>query len=402
MQTFEPIPYQPPSWALKGVSQHAVPTHRIPLGRLNTPIHRWNVPGIPSDGPEIYIKRDDLTGLQLSGNKIRKLEFILAQAKTAGHDSIITLGGIQSNHARATAVAASYIGLETHLILRTSRALADSDPGLAGNLLVERLIGAHLHLVTKEEYTRVGQAALSANLCEKLQSQGLNPYVIPVGGSSALGTWGYLSFMDELKHQMEQNTHENNQVPQFTDIAMACGSGGTTAGIALGNYLSGLHLRVSAYMVCDDQGYFEGYIDNVFKELGATPEKLRNSNSSRSNHHDGKSGGESFEKCGDRGPTATNLIRFIQAKGQGYALSRQEELQTVLDVAITTSIVLDPVYTGKAIHALIEEIKKNPREWTGRKILFIHTGGLLGLYDAAPQLQPLIEAAGKVHRMHVP
>jgi len=395
MQTFEPIPYQAPSWALKGLSQQAVPTHRIPLGRLNTPIHRWNLPGIPPDGPEIYIKRDDLTGLQLSGNKIRKLEFILAQAKAGGYDSIITLGGIQSNHARATAVAASYIGLESHLILRTSRALVDSDPGLTGNLLVERLIGVNLHLVTKEEYSRIGQAALAANLLEKLQSQGLNPYVIPVGGSSALGTWGYLSMMDELKHQMELTNSEKDHVPQFTDIVMACGSGGTTAGIALGNYLSGLNLRVSAYMVCDEQGYFEEYIDNLFKELGATPEKLQSTGSNNS----GSS--ESFGS-GHKGPAAADLIRFVQAKGQGYALSRQEELQTVLDVAMATSIVLDPVYTGKAIHALIKDIQHNSQNWKDRKVLFIHTGGLLGLYDAAPQLQPLVEATEKVHRMQVP
>lgn len=252
MQTFEPIPYQAPSWALKVVSPHAVPTHRIPLGRMNTPIHRWHLPGLPADGPEIFIKRDDLTGLQLSGNKIRKLEFILAQAKALGHDSIITLGGIQSNHARATAVAAKYVGLEAHLILRTSRALVDSDPGLAGNLLVERLIGSTIHLVSKEEYTRVGQAKLGADLLEKLRSQGLNPYLIPVGGSSALGTWGYISMMEELQQQMAENDIG------LTDIAMACGSGGTTAGIALGNYLSGLNLRVSAIWCAMIKGILNG------------------------------------------------------------------------------------------------------------------------------------------------
>jgi D-cysteine desulfhydrase len=369
MQTFEPIPCQAPAWALNGVSTAAVPTHRIPLGRFPTPLHRWHLPGLPEDGPEVYIKRDDLTGLQLSGNKIRKLEFILAEAKAKGHDSIITLGGLQSNHARATAVAAKYVGLEAHLILRTSRALVDADPGLAGNLLVERLIGAKLHLVTKEEYSQFGQATLGANLLTQLRSQGRNPYLIPVGGSSALGTWGYISMMDELKQQLNELMNENSEI-QFTDIVMACGSGGTTAGIALGNHLSGLNLRVSAYMVCDDQSYFENYIDNLFKELGATV-------------------------------GAAELIRFVQAKGAGYALSRQEELQTVLDIAEATGLVLDPVYTGKAAHQLVKDIKENPEDWKGRKVLFIHTGGLLGLYDAAPQLQPLVEATGKVHRMHV-
>lgn len=322
----------------------------------------------------MYIKRDDLTGLQLSGNKIRKLEFILAEAKAAGHDSVITLGGIQSNHARATAVAASYLGLQPHLILRTSRAQLSKglDPGLTGNLLVERLIGATIHLVTKEEYSMVGQAALGAKMVENLRAQGLNPYLIPVGGSSALGTWGYLSMIEELAGQIAT---EGDDGVQFTDIAMACGSGGTTAGIALGNHLSGLGLKVHAYMVCDDERYFTEYIDGLLQELGATRDRI--------------------------GASAADLCRYVQAKGQGYALSRQEELQTVVDVATSTGIVLDPVYTGKAVHGMLSEMAADPEAWRGRKVLFIHTGGLLGLYEAAPQLQPLIEKTGRVHRMEV-
>ena len=323
---------------------------------------------LPTDGPQIFIKRDDLTGMELSGNKIRKLEFILAAAKAAGHDSVITLGGAQSNHARATAVAASLCGLQTHLILRTSRALVDRDPGLVGNLLVERLIGAHIHLVTKEEYSGQGQAALGAALLTQLQAEGLNPVLIPVGGSSALGTWGYISAMAELKQQMQLDT-----TIQFTDIVMACGSGGTTAGIALGNHLSGLRVRVTGYMVCDDEEYFENYLNGLFQELGATTERI--------------------------GASAADLVRFVQAKGAGYALSRPEELQTLQRVAEATAIVLDPVYTGKAMHALLQEIYNDPEAWRGRKVLFVHTGGLLGLYDAVPQLQPLVEATGRVHRL---
>ncbi|CAI7773198.1 unnamed protein product, partial [Closterium sp. NIES-53] len=133
--------------------------------------------------------RDDLSGMELSGNKVRKLEFLLADALAKGADTLITIGGIQSNHCRATAVAARLAGLEAHLILRTSRALADSDPGLEGNLLVERMVGARVHLVTKEEYAKHGSEHLGNVLAQRLAAEGRKPYVIPVGGSNALGAW---------------------------------------------------------------------------------------------------------------------------------------------------------------------------------------------------------------------
>jgi D-cysteine desulfhydrase len=110
-------PYQPPQWARH---LEPAPPKRMNLGQFPTPIHRWALPDLP-EGLEVYIKRDDLTGLQLSGNKVRKLEFLIADAKAKGADCVITIGGIQSNHCRATAVAAKYAGLDTHLILRTSK-----------------------------------------------------------------------------------------------------------------------------------------------------------------------------------------------------------------------------------------------------------------------------------------
>lgn len=366
MASIEVHPYTPPQWAVHGLPATAVPSHRISLGLLPTPIHRWHVSGLP-EGVELYIKRDDLTGMQLSGNKVRKLEFILAEAKAQGHDSVITLGGIQSNHARATAVAARYLGLDAHLILRTSRALVDQDPGLNGNLMVERLMGAHMHLVTKEEYTRLGQTALGSALMETLRRQGRNPYLIPVGGSSPLGTWGYIEMFRELLDQIE------SQGLQATDIVIACGSGGTTGGLALGNHLSGAGLRVTGYMVCDDEGYFTQYIDDLFIKMGFARNRL--------------------------GSGVASMCRFVQAKGNGYALSRKEELETVAEVAAATGIITDPVYTGKALNGLLKELRTDGDAWKGRKIVFVHTGGLLGLFESAPQLQPLVESWGRVHRM---
>ncbi|KAK9846169.1 hypothetical protein WJX84_000841 [Apatococcus fuscideae] len=332
--------YTPPSWA----RQLQVPSHRYCLTHLPTPIHSWALPGLPA-GVEVCVKRDDLTGMQLSGNKVRKLEFLLAEAKRAGKDSVITLGGIQSNHCRATAVAARYLGLECHLILRNSRQLADQDPGLTGNLLLDRMVGAHIHQVTKEEYTRLGSTPLGQQLEQKLRAEGRNPMVIPVGGSSSLGTWGYIEAMQEITEQAGERP--------FTDIAMACGSGGTAAG-----------------------------------GLGATKEAV--------------------------GTDARGMLEVHQAKGSGYAMSQPEELETApsggpADRALPhppqtsahrmQGIVLDPVYSAKAVHGLIHLIQSRPEAWQGRRILFIHTGGLLGMYDKTDQLQPLIEKLGTSHRL---
>ena len=128
----EPVPYAPSApWIARGLG--ALPATRIPLALLPTPLHRWRLGGLVPEGVELFIKRDDLTGAaELSGNKVRKLEFLLAEARAAGADCVVTLGGIQSNHARATAAAARVAGLDAHLVLRTARARVDDDPGIDG------------------------------------------------------------------------------------------------------------------------------------------------------------------------------------------------------------------------------------------------------------------------------
>uniref|UniRef100_A0A1D2ADP8 Tryptophan synthase beta chain-like PALP domain-containing protein n=1 Tax=Auxenochlorella protothecoides TaxID=3075 RepID=A0A1D2ADP8_AUXPR len=355
--------YTPPSWAAHLPNP---PTQRLRLAVTPSLLHPWPLPGLPP-GLELFIKRDDLTGMQLSGNKVRKLEFLLAKAKAEGHDSVITIGGIQSNHARATAVAARYCGLDSHLILRTSRLAADSDPGLVGNLLVERLVGAHIHTVTKEEYAAAGSRALTAQLERQLRGQGANPYVIPVGGSNGLGTWGYLSFVEELRGQAADLG--------LTDIVLACGSGSTAAGIALGSHLAGLGVRVHGYAVCDSEDYFYAFIDDLLDQVA--PAEARG------------------------GAGARDLIRIAEAKGVGYGISTDEELATVLDAAQATGIILDPVYTCKALHGWLADVAADPAAWAQRRVLFVHTGGLLGMYDKAEQLQGPVQALQRAHRLHV-
>ncbi|KAL2461871.1 Bifunctional D-cysteine desulfhydrase/1-aminocyclopropane-1-carboxylate deaminase [Abeliophyllum distichum] len=253
-------PYVPPSWASH---LNPIPSHIFSLGHFPTPIHKWNLPNLPK-GTEVYIKRDDLSGMQLSGNKVRKLEFLLADAVAQGADCIITIGGIQSNHCRATAVAAKYLNLDCYVILRTSKVLMDKDPGLTGNLLVERLVGAHIDLVSKEEYSKVGSVALTDILKAKLLSEGRKPYVIPVGGSNSLGTWGYIEAIREIKEQL----HGGNDVV-FDDIIVACGSGATIAGLSVGSWLCDLKAIVHAYCVCDDPEYFYEYAQGLLDGLQA-------------------------------------------------------------------------------------------------------------------------------------
>ncbi|XP_022726213.1 bifunctional D-cysteine desulfhydrase/1-aminocyclopropane-1-carboxylate deaminase, mitochondrial isoform X2 [Durio zibethinus] len=321
-------PYSPPSW---GSHLKPIPSHVFSLGHLPTPIHRWNLPNLPQN-TEVWLKRDDLSGMQLSGNKVRKLEFLLAEAVAQGADCIITIGGIQSNHCRATAVAAKYLNLDSYLILRTSKLLVDKDPGLTGNLLVERFVGAHIQLISKEEYAKIGSVALTNVLKEQLLKGGRKPYVIPVGGSNSLGTCG-----------------------------------GTVAGLSLGSWLGALNAKVHAFCVCDDPIYFYDFVQGLIDGLQA-------------------------------GVDARDIVSILNAKGLGYAINTSEELKFVKEIAEATGVVLDPVYSGKAAYGMMKDMAENPKKWEGRKVLFIHTGGLFGLFDKVDQMAPLV---GNWHRMDV-
>ncbi|GLT74171.1 hypothetical protein SLA2020_459840 [Shorea laevis] len=350
-------PYTPPSWALH---LSPIPSHVFSLGHLPTPIHKWNLPNLPNN-TEVWLKRDDLSGMQLSGNKVRKLEFLLADAVAQGADCIITIGGIQSNHCRATAVAAKYLNLDCYVILRTSKVLVDQDPGLVGNLLVERLVGAHVQLISKEEYAKIGSVALTNVLKDKLLKEGRRPYVIPVGGSNSLGTWGYIEAIREIEQQVQTSTSK------FDDIVVACGSGGTIAGLSLGSWLGPLRAKVHAFSVCDDPDYFYNFVQGLIDGLNA-------------------------------GVNSCDIVEVINAKGQGYAMSTHEELKFVKEIAAATGVVLDPVYSGKAAYGMMKDMAENPKKWEGRKVLFIHTGGLLGLFDKVDQMSPLV---GNWQRMDV-
>ncbi|KAB5531724.1 hypothetical protein DKX38_018394 [Salix brachista] len=380
--------YAPPSWASL---LNPIPSHIFSLGHLPTPIHKWNLPNLPAN-TEVYLKRDDLSGMQMSGNKVRKLEFLMADAVAQGADCIITIGGIQSNHCRATAVAAKYLNLDCYLILRTSKVVVDKDPGLTGNLLVERLIGANVQLISKEEYAQIGSVVfmeevtlheipfsavifttclhllisvslknLTNDLKEKLVKEGRKPYVIPVGGSNSLGTWGYIEAIREIEQQVQSTTGRI----KFDDIVVACGSGATIAGLALGSWLGSLKAKVHAFAVCDDPDYFYNFVQDLIDGLKA-------------------------------GVDSHDIVNIQNAKGLGYAINTSEELKFVKQIATATGVVLDPVYSGKAAYGMMNDMAENPKNWEGRKVLFIHTGGLLGLFDKVDQMSSLVENWGRM------
>ncbi|HKE14105.1 MAG TPA: D-cysteine desulfhydrase family protein [Kofleriaceae bacterium] len=331
---------------------------RIPLARLPTPLERLERTG-DRLGVELLVKRDDLTGAELSGNKVRKLEFLLADARSQGCDTVITCGGEQSNHCRATALASSRVGMRSHLLLRTAD--PGRPPAATGNILLDRLAGAELQWITLAEWAR--RDALMAEAAARLARAGRRPYIIPEGGSNALGAWGY------VRAAAEELDGELSALPaRPTTVVHACGSGGTGAGLVLGAALCGWRergIRVVGVNVCDDRDYFVRAIGGI---------------------------------CGDfarRAPLRGLSIRDEDIDildgyvGRGYAKSRPEELQDMIALARAEGVILDPVYTGKAFHALVQELARN-RDRFGSRVVFIHTGGMFGLFPIADQLAPLL------------
>ena len=300
----------------------------------------------------LLCKRDDLTGAALSGNKVRKLEFLLARAIGQGCAGVITTGGQQSNHARATAVAATRLGLRCHLVLRTTD--PDTPPAPVANILLDRLVGATVRWISREEYA--DRDAIMAREAARLQDQGAGAYaVIPEGGSDALGAWGYVRCAEELAAQLGR---------EAATVVCAVGSGGTLAGLLAGCRLLDLPYRVVGICVCDDRDYFQARVAQILAQMAQQ---------------------YSVDVAVDPGEVEI----WQDYVGLGYAISRDAELCCIRDVARAEGLITDPVYSGKAMYGLISELEG------GRKlpgpVVFLHTGGIYGLFaEAQQQLAPLL------------
>jgi D-cysteine desulfhydrase len=291
---------------------------------------------------EIFIKRDDLTGAPLSGNKVRKLDFVLSDAASRQADTLITCGGIQSNHARATAVLAAQLGMQSILVLRGSPQAVPQ-----ANLLLDKLVGAHIRYITPDEYRRV-LPLMEQIASEEAKYRGRKPYIIPEGASNALGSCGYIRAAQEIKDQQQALGVE------FDAIVIPVGSGGTIAGLLMGKKLYGLRSDIIGICVCDTADYFTHKIFDIAAEA-----RERFGNDFRIDRED---------------------IHILEDYvGAGYAKSMPQEIEVMLQVARTEGIILDPVYSGKAMNGLLSELRCD-RLKEYKKILFIHTGGIFGWF----------------------
>lgn len=313
------------------------PTPLQPLERLSREV----------GGPRIWVKRDDLTGALLSGNKVRKLEFVLAQALAQGCDSIVTCGGLQSNHCRATAVLCAQLGLHCCLVLR-----GELQTPHDGNLLLDYLVGAEVRAFPVEVYQK-NLAKLLRETADELRGSGRHPFVIPTGASDGNGLWGYVAASEELRDDFARHRIQPRH------IICATGSGGTQAGLTAGVALHALDARVWGVAVCDNEAYFQHKVRADLRDWHA------------------------------RWRPALNVeqlpIRIIDGYvGPGYAKAGPEIFATIKRVARSEGLVLDPVYTGKAFHALLSESGRG-RFDDSDDIVFIHTGGVFGLFPQRDQ-----------------
>ena len=311
------------------VSLASLPTRVAPMDRL----------GLELGGPRLSVKRDDQTGSDLSGNKVRKLEYLLAEARARKATTVVTCGAVQSNHCRATAVAARQLGMDSFLVLR------GEEPAVAdGNFLLDRMVGARCHFISDDEWK--GRREIMAACAARLEGEGEAPYVIPEGGSNGLGSWGYISMLAEL-------LDDDGRVP-YTHIVCAVGSGGTLAGLVLGKKIMDLDLRILAVNVCDDAAYFQRRVEEIAADFNANG------------------------KC--RIPVGRDDYTILEGyKGPGYGIPYEEQIRWMKKAARIEGLLLDPVYTGKAFYGLVDQIGKG-RFSSADHVLFLHTGGLFGLF----------------------
>lgn len=312
---------------------------RLKLANLPTKIERLNR---LSDqlGKNIYIKRDDQTGMEFSGNKIRKLEYCLAEALDKNCDYLITCGSIQSNHCRATAAAAAKLGLGVYLVLK-----GDENTPVEGNLFFDKMLGAEIKFVTGEEYKNK-RAEIMESIKDELEKKGYKPYIIPEGASNGVGSLGYVNAMEEILEQ------EKEMGIKFDAIAVTVGSGGTYSGLYYGNRINNNSAVVYGFNITETKEHFQRVVIKLLEEIS--------------------------QYTGRKIDVVMDDIDIIDGYvGRGYALSRPEEIEFLSYLAKLEGLILDPVYTGKAMYGLVEEIKKGTFD-KNENILFVHTGGIFG------------------------
>ncbi len=317
---------------------------KFPLVHRPTPLEPLKRLEAHLGGPQIYIKRDDCTGLAFGGNKARKLEFLIADALEKGATTIVTVGSMQSNHVRQTAAAAVKAGLKCELVLDWRVPWTDPAYGNSGNILLDRLLGATVHLCGK-----AGSRNDKAHeVMAAIEARGDKGYFIPTGGSNAVGSLGYVDCALEIIEQAQQ------QNIQIDHVVVASGSGGTQAGMMVG--LVAANSKISCIGI--DIDHDPVAVGEEVRTIAAQTAKLI-----------GLSAGVKQD-------------RFELAEGYGapeYGMPNNPTIEAITLLAQTEAIILDPVYTGKAMAGLIDMITKN-RFGKDEVVLFVHTGGGPGLF----------------------
>ncbi|WP_244915456.1 D-cysteine desulfhydrase family protein [Vibrio hyugaensis] len=287
-------------------------------------------------GCNLFFKRDDCTGLAGGGNKARKLEYLVADALIKGADTLITFGGIQSNHARQTAAAAAKFGLHCELILEHIDAHSELEYYKNGNALLDNLLGANVHVLSSEQTA----SEYSVQLTSKLAKQGRKPYLIPVGGSNILGSYGYVRCAYEIIQQL------NEQDLSIDKIVLASGSGGTHAGLLAGLISSHVEIPVLGVSISRNKENQELLVGELLKSI--------------------------LLKLGEpQQNTAGKVMIDDHYLGEGYGKTTESMFAAVKTCAECEGILLDPVYTGKAMAGLIDYCETEKIEKGATYCLFI-------------------------------
>ncbi len=315
---------------------------RVPLGHWPTPLEPMDRlrTHLGAGCPKLYVKRDDCSGLATGGNKTRKLEFLMGEARAADADVVITFGAVQSNHCRQTAAAAAKLGLECDLILLDMVHGRQAVYETSGNVLLDKLFGARTYPVAPAS----AQATLQ-RLLNKYENEGRRPYVVPLGGSNSTGALGYVAAYRELGQQCA------DEAITVSAIVHAVSSGGTQAGLVAGAAFYDHRTRIIGVNVSRPEG--SGIVEHVQEIARDTLERL----------------GEGVPPGVDR--RVEVLDGFI---GEGYGIPNDATREAISLAARYEGLLLDPVYSGKAMAALIAQIRAEKFE-ASDTIIYMHTGG---------------------------
>jgi D-cysteine desulfhydrase family pyridoxal phosphate-dependent enzyme len=330
---------------------------RIRLAHLPTALEA--MPRLSERSPDVrlFIKRDDCTGLGLGGNKTRKLEFVVGHAQAKGATCLVTCGGWQSNHVRQTAAAAARLGLECHAILWDVTGRRTKSYSSSGNLLLDKLFGATLHFVADEKEAAIQTEQLSA----KITWEGGVPYVIPLGASDPIGALGYAECARELILQFEM------QNIQPSAIIVATGSAGTQAGLLAGLRAFGSTIAVVGVAVSETTPVKEAKV----RELTEATLRLM-----------GKP---------DTQVESSDVVVLDAYVGEGYATPTKASNEAISVLAEAEGILLDPVYTAKAMAGLLDLMDRS--EIKG-DVVFLHTGGAPALFAYVEEFGPPLAVTG--------